>query len=448
MSGERLALAPPEGVLEIASALERAGYETWCVGGAVRDALLGHANSDWDLATAATPTEMRRVFRRIVPVGEEHGTMGVLDRSGVMHEVTTFRHDVETDGRHAKVAFSRSVDDDLARRDFTINAIAYSPASGAVLDPFDGRGDLRRRLVRAVGVAAERMREDRLRALRAIRFAGRFGFDIEPLTWAAIVESAPFLGRLSAERVQQELEKTMLQAPAPALAMRRWRESGAFAALVPALAAAPAELLAAPDHVALPGASRRASRRDARLLTRLAVLFAGLPFADAERATRALKLPKTQVRWIAGLAELWRTQRGALEAAAGDADASRDVALRRIAAAAGRTRVSPLLRMASAIWGARRGLGASAPTETAVRALYRRAVRVAYRDPVGVGDLAIDGDDLRHAGIPAGPALGTILLRLLDLVVENPARNTRDELLRVAREAAGRPPSDAPDPAP
>jgi tRNA nucleotidyltransferase (CCA-adding enzyme) len=120
-------LNPPEAVLRIARTLEKAGFETWCVGGAVRDALLGHPHLDWDLATAAHPPQIRSLFPRTVPVGIAFGTIGVLDDAGVMHEVTTFRRDVNTDGRHAEVEFGASLDEDLARRDFTINAIAYSP---------------------------------------------------------------------------------------------------------------------------------------------------------------------------------------------------------------------------------------------------------------------------------------------------------------------------------
>ena len=117
-------LDPPAEVRLLVSTLEEAGFEAWCVGGAVRDALLGHPGLDWDLATSAAPHEVRRLFRRTVPVGIEHGTIGVLDRDGRMHEVTTFRRDVRTDGRHAVVEFGASLEEDLARRDFTINAIA------------------------------------------------------------------------------------------------------------------------------------------------------------------------------------------------------------------------------------------------------------------------------------------------------------------------------------
>src|SRR5262245_55765843 len=166
-------LRPPGAVLEIADKLEKAGFEAWCVGGAIRDALLGHPHLDWDLATSATPGDVRQLFghRRTIPVGVEFGTVGVLDRAGRMHEVTTFRRDVKTDGRHAEVEFGVSLDEDLARRDFTINAIALSPTTDTLHDPFGGRDDIARRIVRAVGSASQRMQEDRLRALRAIRFA-------------------------------------------------------------------------------------------------------------------------------------------------------------------------------------------------------------------------------------------------------------------------------------
>src|SRR5688500_17401711 len=135
------ALRAPAGVLAITRDLESAGFEAWCVGGAVRDALLGHAHLDWDLATNATPDQVRTIFgrRRTIPVGIDFGTVGVLDGDGVLHEVTTFRRDVRTDGRHAQVEFGASLEEDLSRRDFTINAIAFSATRGELRDPFGGR---------------------------------------------------------------------------------------------------------------------------------------------------------------------------------------------------------------------------------------------------------------------------------------------------------------------
>jgi len=427
-------LDPPRAVREIARRLERAGHETWCVGGAVRDALLGIPNLDWDLATAATPQEVRRLFRRTVPIGIEHGTVGVLDDEGRMHEVTTFRRDVQTDGRHAVVAFGASLEEDLARRDFTINAIAYSPERRELRDPFGGRADIERRVVRAVGVADERMREDRLRALRAIRFAARFSFEIEPETWRAIVASAPHLTRLSAERVKQELEKTMEQVARPGAAIRRWRESGALAALAPAVAGLPDEHVVALDYIPRPESTRHPARRDGRLLARLALLFLHLGGPGAERAARSLKFSNAQVAWIAGLADRWQRLGGEMTAALAGAEPVADVTLRRWASVAGRTRLALLLRVATAVWGGARAAGLPAPAPDRVRSAYRRAVRTAYHDPIELSDLAVDGDDLRAAGIAAGPLLGKILHALLERVIADPSLNTRDRLLALAVE--------------
>jgi tRNA nucleotidyltransferase (CCA-adding enzyme) len=430
----RARLAPPRGVLDVADRLERAGFETWCVGGAIRDAVLGHPSLDWDLATAARPPEVQRLFRRTVPKGIAFGTVGVFDRAGVLHEVTTFRRDVRTDGRHAVVEFGASLDDDLARRDFTINAVAYRPATGALADPFDGLGDLERRVVRAVGDPPERMREDRLRALRAIRFAARFGFAVEPATWDAVCASAPHLGRLSPERVREELEKTMRQVARPSWALERWRESGALAALVPPLAAQPAEAFAAADCLPLPSLERRPQR----LANRMAAPWLGLDRATVERGLTALRASKQEVRWAADLAERWERIAPALrDALADDAAAPpADALLRRWAAVTGRTLAPAVLRVAAARFAAERAAGRPAPSARVVRRLYRRLVRVAYRDPIELADLSVTGNDLADAGVPPGPLVGTILRRLLDFVVEDPTRNVRDTLLAEARRLA------------
>ena len=430
-------LRPPRGVLEIAERLEREGHEAWCVGGAVRDALLGHPSLDWDLATSATPKVVQQLFRRTVPKGVAFGTVGVFDRAGVLHEVTTFRRDVRTDGRHAVVEFGASLGDDLARRDFTINAIAYRPATGAVADPFDGAADAERRLVRAVGDAPTRMREDRLRALRAIRFAARFGFAIEPATWAAIVESAPFLTRLSPERVREELEKTMRQVRCPSDALLRWRAAGALAVLVPALAAQPAVALMTADHIAPPTLAGRPQR----LPNRLAAPWLGVPRADVERGLRALRASNHEVRWTADISDRAGRLLDVARAALLSADGPSDAELRRWAAACGRTLAAPSFRLVAARFAAERAAAGAegvpdTPAAARVRSAYRRLVRVAYRDPIEVADLAVSGSDLPAAGVPAGPAVGATLRRLLDDVVADPARNTREWLLARAAEIA------------
>ena len=424
------ALAPPGPVLEIAKRLENEGFETWCVGGAVRDALLGHPHLDWDLATAATPQQVRRLFPKTVPVGIEFGTVGVLDRNGTMHEVTTFRRDVETDGRHAVVTFGATIDEDLARRDFTLNAIAYHPRTRRLHDPFEGRQDISRRVIRAVGQPGERMREDRLRALRAIRFAARFGFDIDPETWRAIVESAPQLGRLSAERVKQELEKTMEQVERPGSALQLWRESGALRALLPAIDGISTLTLRTLDH--LPRATgKRASQRK---MLRLVTLFSELSPRDAEKTARKLRFSNQHIAWIRVVVEhAARVHSDIVEAHASSTPVS-PVVMRKWIAAAGRTRIASVLRLVAARFAAQRDAGESVPVAQSVNGMYRRVLRAAFREPVELGDLAVSGDELRGAGVAEGPEMGWVLHRLLDLVLEDPRRNTVEELMRLAAE--------------
>jgi tRNA nucleotidyltransferase (CCA-adding enzyme) len=421
-------LSPPGPVLDIAKRLENEGFETWCVGGAVRDALLGHPHLDWDLATAATPQQVRRLFPRTVPVGIEFGTVGVLDRNGTMHEVTTFRRDVETDGRHAVVTFGATIDEDLARRDFTLNAIAYHPRSGRLHDPFEGQKDLERRLIRAVGEPHERMREDRLRALRAIRFAARFGFDIDLDTWRAIVTSAPHLSRLSPERVKQELEKTMEQVDHPSRALELWRDGGALRVLLPALDGISATTLRTLDL--LPRAT--GNRASQRKMIRLAALFGELSPREAEKTVRTLRFSNQQIAWIGALIKHAAQIHDEL-LGAGRGDIAPATA-RRWIAAAGRTRIPSVMRLVGARFAAHRAAGEAAPDAKTIAALYRRVLRSAFRDPVELGDLAVDGDDLRGVGVGEGPEMGWVLQRLLDVVLEDPHRNTVEELLRLAAE--------------
>ena len=220
-------------MLDIARTLEAAGYETWCVGGAIRDNLLGVANHDFDLTTAAPPQEVRRLFPRTVPVGIEHGTVAVLDPRDKLHEVTSFRKDIRTDGRHAVVEFGVSLTDDLARRDFTINAIAYHPLKHEWRDPFGGEADLQKKLIRSVGDPNWRFQEDYLRILRALRFSARFEFRIHAPTLEAAKANVAGLGHLSAERVRDEWFKGIATSVRVSKLLALWQEVGAIRIWLP-----------------------------------------------------------------------------------------------------------------------------------------------------------------------------------------------------------------------
>jgi tRNA nucleotidyltransferase (CCA-adding enzyme) len=380
----------PEEVLEIARTLEAAGYEAWCVGGAIRDRLLGDSHSDYDLATSARPEEVQRLFRRTAAVGIRHGTVGVIDRHRVMHEVTTFRRDVSTDGRHAVVEYGVTLDDDLARRDFTINALAYHPLRQVWRDPFGGAEDLARGVVRAVGQPAERFREDYLRILRALRFAARFGFTVDPATWAAALDAVEGLRRLSAERVRDEWFKGLATARDPTELVQLWRASGAARVWLPEL-----------GEVAASGGAVRQERDPVRLTA--------LYTSDPVAVLRRLKASNQEIGRATAMA-----QGPPAPAGPGEADARRWLA--RVGGAADDLLAMHRLRH-----------GADPDWAETIRRVRERG------DPVTRGQLAIGGTELQSLGV-TGPRIGEILAALLERVLEDPRVNTRDSLLAIARD--------------
>ena len=204
----------PQAVEKIIDTLEAGGFEAYAVGGCVRDTLLGREPEDWDITTSARPEQVKSLFRRTVDTGIQHGTVTVLENHQG-YEVTTYRIDGEyEDGRHPKqVEFTASLTEDLKRRDFTINAMAYSKKTG-IVDEFGGMEDLKRGIIRCVGAAQERFTEDALRILRAIRFSAQLGFSIEEQTLEAVRQIAPNLVHVSKERIQVELTK-LLKSPHP-----------------------------------------------------------------------------------------------------------------------------------------------------------------------------------------------------------------------------------------
>jgi len=358
----------PSEVLKIAKKLEDAGFETWCVGGAIRDNLLRLENHDFDLTTSAPPAEVQRLFRRTVPV-----------------RITTFRKDIQTDGRHAVVEFGVSLMDDLARRDFTINAIAYHPIRHEWRDPFQGEQDLEKKLIRSVGDPNWRFQEDYLRILRALRFSARFEFRIHARTLEAAKANAQGLAQLSAERVRDEWFKGLQTAKKMSKLVTLWRDVGATRIWLPEMGAGSGELGAVDklprDPVLL---SAFLAKDPASLLTRLKCST-----KDIERG-RAIGL--------------WREKYP---------DAKDPIAVRRWLAAVGQY-ADDLLALLPA------------PRSLLTQAVEK--IRAAHA-PLTLKDLAVKGDDLIAAGVRPGPDVGETLARLLEEVLEDPARNTKAYLL-------------------
>jgi tRNA nucleotidyltransferase (CCA-adding enzyme) len=371
---------PPE-VLHIAKKLEDAGYETWCVGGAIRDTLLGAPHNDFDLTTAAPPPEVQRLFKRTVPVGIEHGTVAVLDAHNRPHEVTTFRKDITTDGRHAVVAFGVSLMDDLARRDFTINAIAYHPLQHEWRDPFEGAADLEKKLIRSVGDANWRFQEDYLRILRALRFSARFEFRIHPRTLEAAKANAQGLGQLSAERVRDEWFKGIETAKKVSKLLALWIDVGAA-------------------RIWLPEIREAGEGRVLDKLPRDPVLISAHLAKDPASLLTRLKCSNKDIERGRAIGQ-WRDSYP---------DGKDPAAVRRWLARVGEY-VDDLLTLAP---------GGVAKAVAQVRAT---------NPPLALKDLAVKGDDLIAAGVRPGPDVGEVLQRLLAEVIDDPARNTREYLL-------------------
>jgi len=469
-------LDAPEAVVEIARKLHQHGFQAWAVGGAVRDALAGRAGGDWDIATDARPQQVRGLFRRTVPIGIEHGTVGVLAPDGVLYEVTTFRRDVSTDGRHAVVEFADSLDDDLARRDFTINAVAWDPLSGELRDPFGGAADLAAGLLRTVGKPHERFAEDRLRVLRALRFAGWFGLRIDDATWTALVVAARELDHLSAERVREEVSKVLAGTPVASMTLDLYARSGSLATWLPELAATIGMQTPAPAEAVGRRRARAAATEPATADERRdepAAVARNDAFGLALRAADAVSPARLLLRWTALLhttgypaartrdlrggwryvgherAGAARTEQVLRRLRFSNADSERivrlvaiqsdlfppdapDSGIRRWLAHVTRDYINDFFRLRIALWRAY-------PVERGDRDLrerWQRAREVLRQRPVLTLDgLAVDGRDLLAAGIEPGPRMGELLRTLLTRVIEEPALNTKERLLELVREA-------------
>ena len=396
-----------EGAAELLDTLHRAGYAAYVVGGCVRDSLLGLTPHDWDLCTSALPQQVMELFgaQRCIPTGLQHGTVTVK-QSGALYEITTFRTEgTYTDGRHPdEVHFVPDVREDLARRDLTINAMAYNEKEGLV-DPFGGQADLQSGIVRAVGVPRQRFTEDALRILRLYRFAARFGFAIDPPTAQAAQELCAHLDCVSVERIEEELAK-LLSAPAPAA----YLDKKILLVILPELSS---EALAAAKPVvdACPAGAEN-------LPIRLAALLLSLGEDGIRRTLKRLRCSNALIEEAAVLVR---------EAVPG-VPVSLNIYARRLL---GKYNLCTVRRIAA--------LGtALQPERAADFAVLSELAEQLDADGVccRVSQLAVNGRDLMAAGVPAGPGIRKILEALLDGVIREEYPNERQALLAAVQQLA------------
>ncbi len=388
--------SPPQYAQETLRRLEKAGYEAFFVGGCVRDLLLGRRPQDWDVCTSALPTQVMEVFPRALPTGLQHGTVTV--RLGGGHvEVTTFRADGEyrDHRRPESVNFVRNLEEDLLRRDFTVNAMALSP-DGKLTDLCGGREDLKNRIIRCVGDPCARFNEDALRMLRALRFSAQLGFEIEANTRDAICACAPLAAALAPERVREELEK-ILCSPRPETAAR-----AVSCGLLDAYLRRPC------TETDMRRLSRLPRTPQARWAGFCAILARSGAIEDEARFLRALRLPSATIR-----------------ACASGSAAVREAPLE------SRLDWKRLL--------AERGEAAAFCAACAAEALSPSGALRTLKEILASGEccaisaLAVNGDDLRARGL-RGEEIGRMLRRLLGHVLEHPQDNTRGRLLSLSEQ--------------
>ena len=378
---------PPQ-VERIIGKLNEHGYEAFAVGGCVRDTLLGREPEDWDITTSARPEEVKALFRRTVDTGIAHGTVTVLmEQTG--YEVTTYRIDGEyEDGRHPRsVEFTSDLLEDLKRRDFTINAMAYSRNTG-IVDEFGGREDLKAGKIRCVGDAMERFTEDALRILRAIRFSAQLGFEIETSTWKAAFLIAPNIEKVSKERIQVELTKLLLS-DHPEL-IRQVYETGISSYVSPGFA----RIL--PEGIRIPAGLPR------RKYIRWAAFLRMETPDNAAGVLKDLKMDNDTIRKVRMLV-FWLKEEIPADPAA----------VRRA-----------MSQMEPEVWDALLELKECGADVRSVADKIR-----ADGDCLTLKELAVSGKDLIAAGVRPGREMGEILNRLLELVLEDPGKNNRELLL-------------------
>jgi putative nucleotidyltransferase with HDIG domain len=438
---------------EIAARFTSQGKQLYLVGGAVRDLFRGEAPKDWDLATDAAPDEVIALSRGfepravVIPTGIKHGTVTLRYR-GDEFEITTFRAESDyRDGRHPQsVTFARTIQEDLSRRDFTMNAVALRLPGGETVDPFGGIADIRKRLIRCVGTPRERFGEDGLRPLRALRFAAQLGFSVDQATLEAVRPALGVTTQVSEERIRDELNK-IVASPRPSAAFLLMEQTGLLDLALPELSACRGveqkgyhrfDVL---EHSLL--ACDYAARQRYPMEVRLAALFhdigkPGTRLKDGrgiwtfhqhekhsaymtEQIMLRLRYSTSQREQVCRLigCHMFYYE-----------DTWSDGAVRRFIIRAGEENLENLYRLRRAdVYGM---TGAEAAPEGLATLINRVDRILAGNHALTLKDLAVSGRDLIEAGIPPGKPMGIILKELLETVVDDPASNNRETLLRIA----------------
>ncbi|MBD5475098.1 MAG: CCA tRNA nucleotidyltransferase [Lachnospiraceae bacterium] len=435
----------PDKVHKIIEILEAAGYEAYAVGGCVRDSILGREPNDWDITTSAKPEETKSLFARTIDTGIKHGTVTVmLDKEGF--EVTTYRIDgIYEDSRHPKeVTFTASLEEDLKRRDFTVNAMAYNERTGLV-DIFRGVADIEHGIIRCVGNAEERFTEDALRMLRAVRFSAQLGYGIEEETKQAIRRLAPNLKKISAERIQAELVK-LVTSPHPDY-LRTAYETGITKQILPEFDICMETDQNNPHHCYNVGEHILHSMQETAPDK---VLRLGMLFHDIAKP-QTLTIDEEGITHNKGHAELGeKMTKQILRRLKFDNDTidkvskivlyhDQEVGLTPSGVRRAVNRMGEeIFTMLFAVQYADVLAQSDYLREEKLQKLtYKKEIYEGIcqrKECLNLKDLAVTGSDLIALGIPAGRQIGVILSDLLDIVLEEPARNTREELLRICKE--------------
>lgn len=434
----------PKQVKKIIETLEQAGYEAYAVGGCIRDSVLGRKPNDWDITTSARPMETKALFRRTVDTGLKHGTVTVL-MDGEGYEVTTYRIDGEyEDGRHPKeVLFTSDLVEDLRRRDFTINAMAYNEKDGMV-DAFDGMGDMERRIIRCVGDAGERFTEDALRILRAVRFSAQLGFSIEEKTREAVMRLAGNLAKISAERIQTEMIK-LLVSPHPEELRTAW-ETGITAVILPEFDVLMETEQNTPHHRYTVGEHTLHALENVRedKVLRLAVLFhdMGKPqvrTVDETGRDHFKGHPAKSERIAEEVLHRWRLDNDTLNKVKRLVKyhdlrpALNQKSVRRMICKVGEDMFPMLLEVQRADILAQSSYGQEEKLHDLdeVNRIYHEILEECQC--LSIKDLAVGGRELIADGMKPGKELGKMLALLLDHVLEEPQHNTKEYLLDYSR---------------